>query len=130
VIVLKDEALDSPVGPEHRVVVGTDGSPEAAAAVSFAAARAVTASATLQVITCTGEHQIENVDERELRASAIRIAEDAADGVREAHHELIVKTRVDDSTAELASTDASTDAGPVVVGTRGRVPSKGSFSAQ
>ena len=74
VIVVKDEALDSPVGPEHRVVVGTDGSPEAAAAVGFAASRAVKASADLEIITCTGGHQIENVDERELRASATRIA--------------------------------------------------------
>ena len=40
VIVVKDEAMDRPVGKKHRVVVGTDGSAEAAAAVDFAAERA------------------------------------------------------------------------------------------
>ena len=127
VIVVKDEALDSPAGPQHRVVVGTDGSAEAAAAVGFAASHAVTASAALEVITCTGGHQIENVDERELRASATRIAEAAADRVRGTHPELTVTTRVEDSTAELALIDASADAGLVVVGTRGRGAFKGMF---
>ena len=127
VIVVKDEAVDSPVGPEHRVVVGTDGSPEAAAAVGFAASRAVTASAALEIITCTGGHQIENVDVRELRASATRIAEAAAHRVRAIHHRLIMSTRVEDSTPELALIDASADAGLVVVGTRGRGAFKGMF---
>ena len=75
--------MDLPVGPEHRVVVGTDGSAEAAAAVGFAADRAAAASAALEVITCTGGHQVEDVDERELRASATRIAEAAQTGPRE-----------------------------------------------
>jgi nucleotide-binding universal stress UspA family protein len=78
VVVVKDDALDRPVGRVHRVVVGTDGSAEAAAAVGFAADRAATASAALEVITCTGGHQVKNVDERELRASADRIAQAAA----------------------------------------------------
>ncbi len=127
VIVVKDEAVDSPVGPEHRVVVGTDGSPEAAAAVGFAASRAVTASAALEIITCTGGHQLENVDVRELRASATRIAEAAAHRVRAIHPRLIMSTRVEDSTPELALIDASADAGLVVVGTRGRGAFKGMF---
>jgi nucleotide-binding universal stress UspA family protein len=127
VIVVQDEALESPVGPEHRVVVGTDGSTEAAAAVGFAASRAVTSSAALEIITCTGGHQVENVDERELQATATHIAEAAAERVRGTHPELIVTTRVDDSTAELALIDASADAGLVVVGTRGRGAFKGMF---
>ena len=120
VIVVKDEVMDLPLGPEHRVVVGTDGSAEATAAVGFAADRAAAASAALEVITCTGGHQVEDVDERELRASANRIAGAAADRVRETHPELTVTTRVEDCPPELTLVDASVDAGLVVVGTRGR----------
>ncbi len=120
VIVVKDEAVDLPVGPEHRVVVGADGSMGAAAAVGFAADRAAAASAALEVITCTGGHQVEDVNERELRASAARFAEAAADRARETHPELTVTTRVEDCSAELTLIDASSDAGMVVVGTRGR----------
>ncbi len=111
---------DLPVGPEHRIVVGTDGSAEAAAAVGFAAARAAMASAALEVITCTGGHQVEDVDEPELRASAARIAEAAAARIGKVHPELTVAIRVEDCPAELTLVDASADAGLVVVGTRGR----------
>jgi nucleotide-binding universal stress UspA family protein len=120
VIVVRDDAMDTPVGPQRRVVVGTDGSAEAAAAVGFAAERAAMASAALEVITCTGGHQVEDVDELELRASAAWIAEGAASRIRELHPELTVTTRVDDCPAELTLVDASADAGLVVVGTRGR----------
>jgi nucleotide-binding universal stress UspA family protein len=120
VIVVKEEAMDLLVGPKHPVVIGTDGSAEAAAAVGFAADRAATASTALEVITCTGGHQVEDVDERELRASANRIAEAAADRLRETHPELPVMTRVEDCPAELTLVDASADTGLVVVGTRGR----------
>ena len=120
VIVVKDEVMDLPVGPEHRVVVGTDGSAEAAAAVGFAADRAAAASAALEVITCTGGHQVEDVDERELRATANRIVEAATNRLRETHPELTVTTRVEDCPPELTLVDASADAGLVVVGTRGR----------
>ena len=120
VIIVKDKAMDLPFGPEHRVVVGTDGSAEAAAAVGFAADRAAMASAALEVITCTGGHQVEDVDERMLRASAERIADAAAERLREAHPELTVTTRVQDCPAELTLVGASANAGLVVVGTRGR----------
>jgi nucleotide-binding universal stress UspA family protein len=52
VIVVKGEPADRPVGPEHRVVVGTDGSAPASAAVGFAADRAAAASAALEIVTC------------------------------------------------------------------------------
>jgi nucleotide-binding universal stress UspA family protein len=120
VIVVKDEALNRRAGPRHPVVVGTDGSPEATAAVAFAAARAATASAPLEVITCTGGHQVEDVDEHELRASADRIAAAAVDRLRQTHPVLTVTTRVEDCPAELTLVAASADAGLVVVGTRGR----------
>jgi nucleotide-binding universal stress UspA family protein len=120
VIIVKDEAPDRPVGPEHRVVVGTDGSVEAASAVAFAAARATEAAASLEIVTCTGGRQVRDVDEEELRASAHRIVESAAHGLRETHPHLTVTTRVEDCPAELTLVDASADAGFVVVGTRGR----------
>jgi len=120
VIVVKDDALDRRPGPRHHVVVGTDGSAEATAAVGFAAARAATASAALEVIACTGGHQVEDVDERELRASAQRIAAAAVDRLHKAHPALTVTTRVEDCPAELTLVAASAGAGLVVVGTRGR----------
>jgi nucleotide-binding universal stress UspA family protein len=99
------------------VVVGTDGSAAASAAVAFAAARAAEAGAALEVISCTGEHP--DV-ELHLRASAATIAESAADRVRAAHPGLAVTTRVEDSPADRILVGASTDAGLVVIGTRGR----------
>jgi nucleotide-binding universal stress UspA family protein len=120
VIVVKEESVGRQAGPEHRVVVGTDGSPEAAAAVGFAADRAATASAALEVVTCTGGHQVENVDERELRASANRIATSALNRLRATHPKLTVTARVEDCPAEGTLVDASDAAGLVVVGTRGR----------
>jgi nucleotide-binding universal stress UspA family protein len=119
-IVVKDESGDRRVGPQRRVVVGTDGSAEAAAAVAFAADRAAAASAALEIITCTGGHQVEDVGEHELRAAAERIAEEAADRLAQTHPDLPLSTRVEDCPAERTLVDASADAGLVVVGTRGR----------
>jgi nucleotide-binding universal stress UspA family protein len=120
VVVVKDEAVARPAGPEHPVVVGTDGSGAATSAVGFAAACAVGAGAALEIVTCTGGHQVPHVDERDLRAVATRIAEAAAERVREAHPGLPVTTRVDDCPAEVALVGAAADAAMVVVGTRGR----------
>ena len=85
VIVVKDESAHRRPGPDNPVVVGTDGSPEAGVAVSFAADHASAASAPLEVVTGTGGHQVKDVDERQLRASAHRIAEAAADRARAAY---------------------------------------------
>ncbi len=82
VIVVKDESADRPVGSEYRIVVGTDGSASADAAVDFAADRATIAGASLEISDCTGGHQVQDVDERELRAAAARIADSAADRAR------------------------------------------------
>jgi nucleotide-binding universal stress UspA family protein len=120
VIVVKDESMDRYVGPTRRVVVGTDGSPEAASAVSFAADRAATTSAALEVVTCTGGHQVRDVDEHELRASAGLIAASAGKRLLITHPGLTVTTRVEDCPAEVTLVDASATAGLVVVGTRGR----------
>jgi nucleotide-binding universal stress UspA family protein len=120
VVVAKDGSVDRPVGPEHRVVVGTDGSPQAAAAVRFAADRAAKAGAALELVTCTGGRLLDVVDEDELRASAYRIADAAAAGLRDTHPLLTLTIRVEDCPAEVALVGASGDAGLVVVGTRGR----------
>jgi nucleotide-binding universal stress UspA family protein len=120
VVVVKDEAAARTVGPQHRVVVGNDGSAESSAAVNFAAARAVAGDAPLEVITCTGGHQVRDVDEAQLRESAQRIAADGAEQVSRAYKSLTVTTRVEDCPPEVTLVDASADAGLVVVGTRGR----------
>lgn len=125
VIVVKDESMDQPIGPEHRVVAGTDGSPEGSAAVSFAADQAATVMADLEVVTSTGGHQVDNVDERQLRASAERIATTAADRMRRIHPDLEVTIKVEDSPPEQTLVEASADAGLAVVGTRGRGAFKG-----
>ncbi len=120
VVVVKEESVDRPVGPRHRVVAGTDGSPEGAAAVRYGAERAELAGAGLEIVTCTGGHQVDAVDVSTLQESAHHIAEAAAEGLRAAHPSLAVTTRVEDCPAERTLVDASTDAGLLVVGTRGR----------
>lgn len=120
VLVVKDEALDTQAGPDRRVVVGTDGSPSAQAAVRYAADRAAIVGAALEIVTCTGGHQVEDVDEALLQASAEHIAAAAAGSVRESSPALSVSVRVQDCPAEVTLVDASRDAGLVVVGTRGR----------
>lgn len=120
VIVVKDEAGEQSTAPIHRVVVGTDGSTEATAAVRFAADCAATHASPLEVVTCTGGHQVEDVDEHELRASAERIAAAATKRALGLHPDLTVTARVEDCPPELTMVAASADAGLVVVGTRGR----------
>lgn len=120
VVVVKDECADRRVGPDHRVVVGTDGSEHAGAAVEYAAARAAAASADLEIVTCTGGHQVEPVDEQALRDSARARASAAAERVLATHPKLTVSTRVEDCPAEVTLIALSADAGLVVVGTRGR----------
>ena len=120
VVIVKDETSSRRAGPEFPVVVGTDGSPQATAAVDFAADHAVTTSAHLEIVTCTGGHELEGIDERGLRAAAEHIAGSAADRLRATHPELSLTTLVQDCPAELTLVDASADAGMVVVGTRGR----------
>jgi nucleotide-binding universal stress UspA family protein len=125
VVVVKGDALNRQVGPDHRVVVGTDGSAQAAPAVRFAADRAAAASASLEIVTCTGEQQSADIDADELEASAALIAQSAAEQLADSHPALAVTTRVDEGSAERTLVDASGEAGLVVVGTRGRGAFKG-----
>jgi nucleotide-binding universal stress UspA family protein len=120
VVVVTEESLDRSPGARHRVVVGTDGSPEASAAVAVAAHRAVTTSAILEIIACTGGQPAGDADQHELLVTTGRIATSTADHVRATHPELAVRTRVEDRPAEVALIEASAAADLVVVGTRGR----------
>jgi nucleotide-binding universal stress UspA family protein len=120
VVVIGPEPTSRPIGPRWRVVVGTDGSEPAAAAVAFAADWALDDSAALEVVTCTGDHPLADADPEALRAAAATIAHAAAVRLRTTHPTLTVMVRVEDSTAARTLVDASSDAGLVVVGTRGR----------
>jgi nucleotide-binding universal stress UspA family protein len=120
VVVVKDDTVDRTPGPDRPVVVGTDGSAHARAAVAYAARTAAAAAAPLHVVTTTGEHPIGRIDEPLLRATARGIAEAAASGASEIHPDLVVDVRVEDAPAEVTLVEASTSAGLVVVGTRGR----------
>ena len=120
VLVARAEAVERPAGTQGHVVVGTDGSPAARAAVRFAAQRAADARTSLEVVTCTGGHQVDDVDEAQLRASAERIATATAVELRASHPDVPVTTRVEDCPAEVTLVDASSEARLVVVGTRGR----------
>jgi nucleotide-binding universal stress UspA family protein len=119
VVVVRDGTADRVVGPDHRVVVGTDGSPQARAAVDFAAARAATASAELTVVACTGEDG-ESVSSTWLREIAAQVAAGAIERAQAAHPGLRVTSRIEDGSAERALVACSADAGLVVLGTRGR----------
>jgi nucleotide-binding universal stress UspA family protein len=118
VIVVKGEPDDRPVGPEHGVVVGTDGSAPGSAAVGFAADRAAAGSAALEIVTCVEDGNV--ADPREALAFADSIARAAAARVRADRPELAVSIRVEDRPADRVLVDASADAGLVAVGTRGR----------
>jgi nucleotide-binding universal stress UspA family protein len=119
VVVVTEGSADRTGERVHRVVVGTDGSAAADVAVRFAAARAALESAALHIVTATGA-QHADVDQRQRRATAHRIAEAAAKRSRRVHQGLRVTTGVDHRAADQALVDASTDADLVVVGTRGR----------
>lgn len=120
VIVVEGKLANRSTGPGRRVLVGTDGSDHAAAAVRFAAERAMTTSAALEIVVCTGEPPVAETDGRTLLASARSLAATTAELVARTHPQLVVASRVEDGVAERALIDLSADAGLVVVGTRGR----------
>jgi nucleotide-binding universal stress UspA family protein len=122
VIVVTGEPADRPVGSEHRVVVGTDGSGPASAAVRFAADRAAATSAALQIVICAEEGP--DADAQAAHALAESIARTEAARLRAGRPQLAMSIRVENGPADRVLVDASADAGLVVVGTRGR----GAFS--
>lgn len=101
------------------VVVGTDGSPDATAAVRFAADHAAETSRPLRIVTTTGDKPA-GFGEEELHDGARRIADAARQSVHRTHPRLPVDTVVGHGPAEPALVAASASADLVVVGTRGR----------
>lgn len=119
VVVVKDEPVPPPAGGS-RIVVGVDGSVEADAAAAFAALRAGITSATLELVTCTGDHPVAAVDPTVLHDRAAAIVHAAAERVSSSFPGLRVTPRVEDGAPERTLVDASARAAMVVVGTRGR----------
>jgi nucleotide-binding universal stress UspA family protein/K+/H+ antiporter YhaU regulatory subunit KhtT len=120
VVVVKRESGTRLIGPDHRVVVGTDGSPPASAAVRFAADFANSRSAALHVICSTGDDPLSIIDQQQLRHSAEEILQNVCTDLQRTHPQLTPVTHVADGAPEQALIDASTAAGLVVVGSRGR----------
>ncbi len=119
VVVVKEGGAATVVGPGGRVVVGTDGSDRAASAVAFAADYAVSRSASMEVICCTGELSVPVVTQEALRRSAAEILGSTWASLKETHPQLSVVTRLEDGEPDLTLEDASTDAGLLVVGSTG-----------
>jgi nucleotide-binding universal stress UspA family protein len=98
-----------------EVVAGFDGSPEAAAALRFAADHAAATSSGLLIVTATSENAPAG-----MLLAARNIAEEGRETVGRTHPELDVVTVVEPGPAERALVNASPSARLVVVGTRGR----------
>jgi nucleotide-binding universal stress UspA family protein len=91
------------------------------AAVRFAAERATTVSADLEIVTCTGGHQVPDVDEEDLQVTASPHGRTRLRKlVRRNYPDLHVSSRIEDCPPEMTLVAASVDAGMVVLGTRGR----------
>lgn len=101
-------------GARSPVVVGTDGSPTASSAVAFAADTAVSNSARLEVICCTGEVPVPVVSAELLRQSAEDILGDIRDSLKETHPDLQVTTRMQEGRPEPVLLESSADAGLLV----------------
>jgi nucleotide-binding universal stress UspA family protein len=125
VVVVKQDCAKTRPGPGRRVVVGTDGSAPAAAAVAYAAEFASSRSADLEIICCTGEPSPRGGRSVDRRRAAEEVLDSVARSVLRTDPDLTVVTRVEDGPAENALAAASEDAGLVVVGSRGRGAFKG-----
>jgi nucleotide-binding universal stress UspA family protein len=128
-------------GPAHPVLVGVDGSPEANAALEYAADLAVGCGAPLTVVTvrcCSatdawvlayGGADFEAEEDGEAAAA---VNAEAVEEVREAHPGLEVRPRVVAGTPGEVLADLAGDHALVVVGSRGhggfRGPLLGSLS--
>jgi nucleotide-binding universal stress UspA family protein len=126
VVVVKPGCATTRPGPEHRVVVGTDGSAPAAEAVAFAAEFASGRSTELEIICCAGEAPPGGgANPEDVRRGVDEILTAAARSVKEIDPNLTVITTAEDGLAEDTLVAASEDAGLTVVGSRGRGAFKG-----
>jgi nucleotide-binding universal stress UspA family protein len=124
-VVVKEGCGRTVAGPEQGVIVGTDGSAAAAAAVLFAADHATSHSAPLEVVCCTGEVTVPVAALASLRQSAEQILQDSRASLAKTHPNLLVTTRLAEGVPERILVDTSPGTGLMVVGSRGR----GAFKA-
>jgi nucleotide-binding universal stress UspA family protein len=119
-----DDGKPGDVRPdEGPVLVGVDGSAEAAAALKFAAEEALSRRTPLVLLHAywTALHPVTHDPDHEGVAAARKLLEEAADQVRHGWPELEVQTRdVHTTGVEQTMIDASREAGLTVVGCRGR----------
>jgi Universal stress protein UspA and related nucleotide-binding proteins len=119
-VVIKQGYGETTAGPGRGVVVGTDGSAAASAAVRFAAGHAASHAAPLLIVCCTGEVSVPAAVPASPRAAAEEILRRARASLAESHPDLPVATRVAEGVPERILVDASPGAGLMVVGSRGR----------
>ncbi len=115
---------------QPRIVVGVDGSEDAARALNWAVREAARCGTTLEIVTTWedpyrywGERPPLGVVEQEERGAlsgARAVAEEAAARARALAHGLPVTTRVTEDDAASSLIEASRGAELLVVGTRGR----------
>lgn len=120
---------------QPRIIVGVDGSENAARALSWAARQAARCGSALGVVTAWedpyrywGERPplaLAEQEEKSALAGARRAAEEAAAMARGLEHGLRVTTRVSEDDAASCLIEASRGAELLVVGTRGRGGFKG-----
>jgi nucleotide-binding universal stress UspA family protein len=130
VAVVRGERVLVP-GPTHAVVVGTDGSTHAEAAVRYAAAEAARWGAPLEVVAVWApppvepwrHHGTEAESARELgrllHDAARQAARDAEDLARRAHPELEVNTHLVEGDPAEVILERAQGSGLIVVGSRG-----------
>jgi nucleotide-binding universal stress UspA family protein len=137
VVVVRGNGATAP-GPERPVVVGVDGSPAAAAALEYAADVAARASAPLVVLAAWQMAAAETWEAaywisvepgsepgEAARRAAGEVADEAAARARDRHPGLVARPQVVDGPAGRALSEASSAAGLLVVGARGRGGFKG-----
>jgi len=118
VVVVRGEA-DSLPGPSRPIVVGVDGSAGSNVAVDHAANVAAQVGPELHVVAAWEPPQPHPWSTSEYRTAA-EFAEQAAEGVSIQHPGLVVQQSVPEGRPELVLAEASSEAGLVVVGARGR----------
>jgi len=120
----------STTAPDHRIVVGIDGSQPSRRALSWAAEEAVRRRLSLhllhsyQVLTPyagAGSYtDLTDVDTERIRSAAGQVVDDAAATVRQLAPGVAVTTELAEGSAAQALVEASRTADTIVLGARGR----------
>jgi len=107
-----------PVRPDHRIVVGTDGSESAMRAVDWAAGQADRTGATLEIQTAYEPGYV-FVTKDEIRMNMERLVSEAEARVAKLAPRVITKTKAHEESPATALIEASDGADILVVGSRG-----------